>query len=109
MSDKKADDLITVTISVDFRGLRKEADGHEEPVHESYGEAFSLSGSDRDFASHVLDSLSKAIQEERVYGWLQQEIMDVTVGAGDIRPETMEEELERCRAEWATRPDQEVG
>ncbi|NTG20031.1 hypothetical protein G6L00_06185 [Agrobacterium rhizogenes] len=98
MSD--VNDFLTLTISVDFRGVEKSGED-EKPVHDFYEETFSITDEDAELTSTKLEEIAEAVMEGRLYGWLQQEKIDGEIQSGDLRPETAEEMLARVTLEHA--------
>jgi hypothetical protein len=97
-----ADKLMTLSITVEFAGFERDGDT-EARICESINECFAVSDSAVEL-TEMLREIADAVEQGKLYGWMRQNMADSAVNAGDIRPETRAEELERWRAEHEETP-----
>ena len=85
--EKHVDDLLAINITIALHAM--ETDG-DRPIAERIDLNLNAES-----AYAILPDILTAIDQRRLYGWMQQERRQMALKAGDIRPETKEEEAAR--------------
>lgn len=98
----KAQDMMTLQISLDFHAI----DENGSLRKEEYTQNFSLEQAEIGEVVMLLRNLAEAIDDDRAYGWMSDQIIDVMVGSGDLRPETADEYFARLNKEAGDGPDE---